>query len=189
MGGEYRLDLVEGFAVDQRIVTADHSLAPVLDDPNVVGITEQLVQAGLADRRWAAFGGWPATQTVSLQMFGQPGDRPVAGRVQIKGDLHQRRTLGIYLDRANVLVAFEFTMRPVANWRLERCPATQVLLVQALLDLGREVVGVVLREGREHAVHEASGGRRIDVLRRRYQGDVHPDKALIQSGVIQAVAG
>jgi hypothetical protein len=67
-------------------------------------------------------------------------------RLTHEGLFHERRPVGVDHDGANVLGVHDFPMWEVADRELERRAAGQVLLVQSLLDLGCEVVRVVLRE-------------------------------------------
>ena len=63
-----------------------------------------------------------------------------------------------------------------------------MLLYQALLDLGCQVVRVVLGVGGEHAVHEAAGWRLVDVLRCRHEPDAHLEQLLVEHRVVESVA-
>ena len=98
--------------------------------------------------------------------------------------------LGVDLDGA-VLAALLVALADVevADRCSHRGSAGLELLVQALADLGCEVLGVELRDGGHDAVQQHPRGCLVDVLRRGHQGDPGFDQPTVNLHIVQAVAG
>ena len=185
---QQELDLLEGVDVNERVVTSTDGLAAIGHLARVVPIAQHAMDAADTQGRRRALGGCPGGEAELCEVIGQRNGCPVAAGVEVKCERHEWAAIRIDLNPSNVLPLDEVPLREVAGWGLERRSAELVLLHQPFGDLGGKVVGVVLRERGEHAVHQPASGRGVDVLAGGNQGDPAANQALVERGVVEAVS-
>ncbi len=153
VGVEHRLDLVPGLGIDQSRVLAGILHTLELHDSSVVGMTQQSVQSVLGDGLGRlAWGGWQV-ESQSGQVFGQLSHSPVTGSVLAEGQAHERCSLLIELDSADLpALGVSTSDVAVAQWRLAQSSAVPGFLTHPLDDLVGQVAGVELGDGAHDAV-------------------------------------
>ncbi|WGP06171.1 hypothetical protein QFE97_00055 [Bacillus subtilis] len=188
--GEHGLDLVPDLRRHEHGVGALVAGAAVDDIALVVGVGQQPVHRGDRQRlRWPLRGGH-ADQAPGGQFVVELADGPVAGGVGLERPLDQRCAFGVEFDGANLtahLVAG--TDVEVADGGLAEGAAADGLLGHAFGDLGCQVPGVELCDGRHDAVQQHPGGGLVDVLGGRDEHDPGLLKGEVDGHVVGAVAG
>jgi hypothetical protein len=89
MAVEHPLDLLEGRGIDQRLVQSLALDAVQGHDADVVVVSEQAVEHAARERSARALAGRASAKPGVLQDLGDGGDRVVAGRGQVVGELHE----------------------------------------------------------------------------------------------------
>ncbi|MEA5154479.1 MAG: hypothetical protein VB059_06765 [Raineyella sp.] len=162
----------------------------VAHDADVVRVAQHREERGTADRPGRTLRRGYGGESARGGLGEQTDDGVLAGCVLLEHPPHQRGALGVDLDGA-VLAALLVALADVevADRCSHRGAAGLELLVQALADLGCEVLGVELRDGRHDAVQQHPRGRLVDVLRRRHQGHPGFDQTTVNLHIVQSVAG
>ncbi|UUY01560.1 hypothetical protein LRS13_12530 [Svornostia abyssi] len=174
-GSEDLLNLVEGVEIDDRVVAAHHRPASVGDQADVVVVLEQLVDRGQSQRLRPPLRCRTTAEPFLFEQLGQLAESPKPGGVEVERPGHQRCAFRVDDDRPDVASGDQLTQGEVSDRGLEGRAAQAVLLVESLANLGREIVGVVLGERREHSVHQPARGGLVDVLADGDQGDAHAE--------------
>ncbi|MEX2447502.1 MAG: hypothetical protein WD404_02020 [Solirubrobacterales bacterium] len=188
MGIEHALHLIEGLLVDQRFVATLVLHPGVGDDPDVVLGAQQPRDLAARERLGRMLAGRPGAQAAPFERRlhrvegvgagGERGERPADVRSPVGVDFH-----GADLAAVDHLADVE-----VADPHVSRRAADFGLAVQALLDLGREVQRVVLGDGGEDAVSQATRGRPVDALGSRHQLRARLHDLEQHVGVVAAIA-
>nr|WP_257930158.1 hypothetical protein [Brevibacterium sp. 239c] len=124
------------------------------------------------------------------EFFTQADGGVVPGGVGLERPSHQRGTVGVDLDGADV--AAEFVAAgdvEVAHGCFAVGAATERFLVHALGDFASEVAGVELRDGGHDAVQQHPRRGLVDVLGRGHEHDPGLFEGEVDGHVVGAVAG
>jgi hypothetical protein len=188
--GENGLHLIPNLGRNERIVRAlvDHS--PVDHIALVVRVGQETVHRGHRERLGGMLRRWEADQAARGQLVVELADGPAPGGVCLVRPLDQRCPVGVELHGANLaaeLVADADV--EVADGRLGRGAAGGGLLRHALDDLGGEVAGVELRDGRHDAMQQHPARGLVNVLRGRDEHDPGLLEREVNGHVVSAVAG
>nr|WP_257007826.1 hypothetical protein [Brachybacterium alimentarium] len=187
---EDRLHLLERLRSHQRFVGAGVGDLAERDDALVVGVREDFMQPRGRDRLCGERRRGPGDKAPGLQLPGELGQGPVAGGVGGEREPDQVGPVGVELHVAHLVpVRISEADVEVADGRLVRGAADGGLLHETLGDLLGEVQAVELRDGGHDAVHEHPGGRLIDVLHHRDQGDSGLAECGVDDRVIEPVSG
>nr|WP_238161086.1 hypothetical protein [Kribbella antibiotica] len=158
------LDLIEQLFFDQGFVSPVDPFVLVGNEPEVVTVAYHLGE--LVDRdllRWGLSGCSGAEATV-IKLVGQIGQRVIASRVQLEGDLDERTTYGIKRHSTDLTELKLVNDVQVA----ERCEADRAtvlgLLTHLVRDVSARLLRLVLVESGQDAVHELADGSVVDRL-------------------------
>nr|WP_295688671.1 hypothetical protein [uncultured Brevibacterium sp.] len=184
------LNSVPDLGRDQGFVDAVVAGAAEPDAALVVGVGEHFVDRRQHRRLGGPLRGGHGRQTPVDQLLTQADRGVVTGGVGLERPSHQRGTVGVHLDGADL--AAEFVAAgdvEVAHGCFAVGAATERLLVHALGDLASEVAGVELRDGRHDAVQQHPRRSLVDVLGRGDEHDPGLFEGEVDGHVIGAVAG
>ncbi|MDA8297664.1 MAG: hypothetical protein M0004_13955 [Actinomycetota bacterium] len=164
-GGEQLLDPVERGPLHERFVAPLVGDAVPLDDADIGTMGEEVRHARDGHRlgRVATVAS-PVAKPPVGHLLGQPLDGPLARRVELEGDSHERGALRVGDDVGDLAAADRLSDVQVAEGGLVGVAAELRLLAHALSDLGRQVGRVELGHQRVDALHEAARGGLVQVL-------------------------
>src|ERR1700722_12573348 len=127
-GGEEDLDLVEALGTHELLVTSRVASSVPEDDPLVVGVTQQVMDAVVSEGPLRQLARCPVAKPLFFEMSREAVERPLAGRVQIECKPDERGPLRIKHDATDVPARDQLSVREVADGWPEGCAATFVLL-------------------------------------------------------------
>nr|WP_232620574.1 hypothetical protein [Rothia kristinae] len=160
------------------------------DDALVVGVREDLVQPRGRDRLRGERRRGPGDKAAGLQLPGELRYGPVAGGVGDEREPDQVGPIGVELHVAYLVpVRIGEADVEVADGRLVRGAADGRFLHEPLGDFLGEVQGVELCDRGHDAVHQHPGGRLIDVLHHRDEGDACLAECGVDDRIIEPVSG
>ncbi|HEV3322089.1 MAG TPA: hypothetical protein VG147_07875 [Solirubrobacteraceae bacterium] len=162
---QHLLNLLEGLAVDEGLVTAVRVLGAVPRHyADVVVVVQHLVNLAPTQRHRSALRGHAAPQTGFLKHVAQAGDRVVAGRVCLEGHLYQRGAVGVDGDGADFAALDALAGVDVADWGLAERATVGVLAGEPHLDLLGIAAGAEGVDSRHDGVEQSPGGRVVGAL-------------------------
>lgn len=183
-----RLDLLKGFAVDERGVAAGVLDAFERGDESVVDVGEHRVDVadldGLLDQSWSRDG----RESASGKFFGEGAHGVLAGGVGVEHPGHQRCASFVDGDGAVLPAVLDGAGIEVADRSAADGAAVLDLLAHALDDFVGEVAGVELGDGAHDAGQEDTAGGLLDVLTGGDEPDTEFVEPLVEGDIVSSVA-
>ena len=168
--GQELLDLLEGGALDDRLVAGGVGDAVPLDDADIGAMPEEPGEARDGHRLGRVVSvPAPVAQPSMAHLLSQTLDRPLARRVQLEGGLHERGALGVDHDVGDLAAADRFADVQVAEGRLVRVATQLGFLTHALSHLVRQVGRVELGHEGVDAFDKTARGGLVEVLGYRHE--------------------
>nr|WP_237077232.1 hypothetical protein [Mycobacteroides abscessus] len=162
---QYLLHSGPGDCIGQGFVSSVVGSFAVGDDPFVVRIDQELVDAAAADGSSGGAGIWTGGQAACVEFFGQCRDGPIAGGVRLEGPCDEGASYGIDFHGANLgTVGVELRNIQIADGCHTGGAASLGFLVHALENFHGEVAAVERTDRTHNVVQQHAARCFIDIF-------------------------
>ncbi|HTL42098.1 MAG TPA: hypothetical protein VL294_11555 [Pseudolysinimonas sp.] len=188
-GADDALHPVEQFLLDERFVPAGVLLTLVADVAEVVAVAQHLMDLVHRHRPGGPFRGGPGGEAAGGEFFDEVADAVFAGGVQLERELHERCSLRVGDDGADLASFAGVHDVEVAQRGAADASAALDFLAHLVGDVGSGCFGLVLVDDGEHALHQLTGGGFVDPFGGGDEGDTHLLQRDPDQGVVVSVPG